>query len=259
MLQIRTPVQDKPLPPPEDRTGRQFGRDMTAGPRERLIDSTIALIRRRGVHATGLTDLLSHSGTARQSIYQHFPGGKAELVEQATKEAGRQMVALLDTFDDDPISMVDGLISWWEQELGTTDYTSGCPVVAAALAPSPAAGRAFSAWESRFTGVLVRAGVTQPAATSLATFTLSALEGAIVLSRAASSTRPLEDVRTQLTMLLKSQLPARQQDPTPAPSPEPTPLRPTPAWAPPTATPKPTPPGYQSTVDARSAWNGYRR
>jgi len=242
MLHTRTPVQETPLPPhhpaPEDRTGRQFGRDMTAGPRERLIDSTIALIRRRGVHATGLTDLLTHSGTARQSIYQHFPGGKAELVEQATKEAGRQMVALLDTFDDNPIDLVDGLIGWWEQELDTSSYTSGCPVVAAALAPSPAAGRVFAAWEARFTGVLVRAGLEQVAAVSLATFTLSALEGAIVLSRAAASTRPLGDVRKQLTMLLRAQLPARVQEPA--------------AWG-------VAPAVYQSGVDASSPWNGFRR
>lgn len=230
---------------------------MTAGPRERLIDSTIALIRRRGVHATGLTDLLSHSSTARQSIYQHFPGGKAELVEQATKEAGRQMVALLDTFDDNPVDMVDGLVTWWEHELNTSDHTSGCPVLAAALAPSPAAGRVFAAWESRFTGVLVRAGLPQPAAASLATFTLSALEGAIVLSRAASSTRPLDDVRTQLTMLLRAQLPARRPDQAPRP-PEPTPMRTPQAWSPPSATPRPTPPSHQHAVDARSGWNGYR-
>lgn len=221
---------------------------MTAGPRERLIDSTIALIRRRGVHATGLTDLLNHSGSARQSIYQHFPGGKAELVEQATKEAGRQMVALLDTFDENPIDLVDGLIAWWEQELETSSYTSGCPVVAAALAPSPAAGRVFAAWEARFTAVLVRAGLDQTSAGSLATFTLSALEGAIVLSRAAASTRPLNDVRKQVTLLLRAQLPAR--------APEPPAARETPAWAP---APKPTPPSYQSSVDAGSPWNGFRR
>ncbi len=233
---------------------------MTAGPRERLIDSTIALIRRRGVHATGLTDLLNHSSTARQSIYQHFPGGKAELVEQATKEAGRQMVALLDTFEDDPLTMVDSLIGWWEKELDSSGYTSGCPVVAAALAPSPAAGRVFSAWENRFTGVLVRAGLAQPAATSLATFTLSALEGAIVLSRAATSTRPLDDVRTQLTVLLKAQLPATRQEPAqPAPPQAPTPIRAAPSWTPPTTTPKPTPPNYQQVADAGRPWNGYRR
>jgi TetR/AcrR family transcriptional repressor of lmrAB and yxaGH operons len=234
---------------------------MTAGPRERLIDSTIALIRRRGVHATGLTDLLNHSGTARQSIYQHFPGGKAELVEQATKEAGRQMVALLDTFDDNPIDLVDGLIGWWEQELDTSSYTSGCPVVAAALAPSPAAGRVFAAWEARFTGVLVRAGMESAAAGSLASFALSALEGAIVLSRAAASTRPLGDVRKQLTMLLRAQLPARVVDApvsalaaAPVSSSMPASVREVPAWA-----PKPSPPGYQSAVDAGSAWNGFRR
>jgi AcrR family transcriptional regulator len=233
---------------------------MTAGPRERLIDSTIALIRRRGVHATGLTDLLNHSGTARQSIYQHFPGGKAELVENATKEAGKQMVDLLDTFEDDPITVLDGLISWWEEEMSSTGYASGCPVVAAALSPTPAAGRAFTAWENRFTGVLVRAGVAQQAAFSLATFTLSALEGAIVLSRAASSTRPLDDVRTQLTMLLKAQLPAESEDSTPpAPSPEPTPIRAAPSWSPPTTTHGPTPPGYRPAADNATQWNSFRR
>jgi len=233
---------------------------MTAGPRERLIDSTIALIRRRGVHATGLTDLLNHSGTARQSIYQHFPGGKAELVEHATKEAGRQMVDLLDTFEDDPITMLDGLISWWEQEMTTTGYTSGCPVVAAALSPTPAAGRAFAAWENRFTGVLVRAGIPQPAATSLATLTLSALEGAIVLTKAAASTRPLNDIRTQLTVLLKSQLPAKSETPTPQATPEPTPIRAAPSWSPPTTTtPRPTPPAYRPAADTATQWNSFRR
>ena len=101
---------------------------MTAGPRERLIDSTIALIRRRGVHATGLTDLLNHSGTARQSIYQHFPGGKAELVEHATKEAGRQMVDLLDTFEDDPICTF-GIQSADYLQVGAALAGAGLPTV----------------------------------------------------------------------------------------------------------------------------------
>ena len=51
---------------------------MPPGPRERLIASAIDLVRARGVDGTGLAELLEHSGTARRSIYQHFPGGKAE-------------------------------------------------------------------------------------------------------------------------------------------------------------------------------------
>ncbi|WNV90128.1 TetR/AcrR family transcriptional regulator [Umezawaea sp. Da 62-37] len=213
---------------------------MTAGPRERLIDSTIALIRRRGVHATGLTDLLNHSGTARQSIYQHFPGGKAELVEQATQEAGRQMVALLDTLGDDPLVLVDSLISWWEQQLASSSYDAGCPIVAAALSPTPAAGRVFAAWENRLSGVLVQSGLDQTVAASLSTFTLSALEGAIVLSRAAQSTRPLDEARTQLTLLLKAHLGPRA---TTAPRPHPD------ADDAPMTAPIPVLRGYQQPVD----------
>jgi TetR/AcrR family transcriptional repressor of lmrAB and yxaGH operons len=162
------------------------------GPRERLIDSTISLIRRRGVHATGLTDLLQHSGTARQSIYQHFPGGKAELVEQATLEAGRQMAARF--AGADPVVLVDGLIDWWEHVLNTTSFASGCPVVSAALASSPSAGTVFQSWEAQLAAVL--------SDRSLASFVISAVEGAVIQSRARRSTRPLDDARVQLTRLL---------------------------------------------------------
>ncbi|MGL5445276.1 MAG: TetR family transcriptional regulator, partial [[Mycobacterium] stephanolepidis] len=45
--------------------------EVTPGPRQRLIDSAIAMMRERGVYGTGLADLLKRSGTARNSIYQH--------------------------------------------------------------------------------------------------------------------------------------------------------------------------------------------
>ena len=37
---------------------------------------------------------LAHSGAPRGSIYHHFPGGKAQLVEEATRYGGMTADAL---------------------------------------------------------------------------------------------------------------------------------------------------------------------
>ncbi|RZS44877.1 TetR family transcriptional regulator [Herbihabitans rhizosphaerae] len=188
---------------------------MTSGPRQRLIDSAVTLIRERGVHATGVTELLEHSTTARGSIYQHFPGGKAELVEHATRHAGEQVTAKLEsiTANGTPADWVDALVTWWEKALRASDYGMGCPIAAAALAPSEnggaraAAAEAFAAWREILRAALVGQGVPGPLARSASGFVISALEGAIIQARAMESTRPLRDLRANLTILLTTYCP----------------------------------------------------
>jgi TetR/AcrR family transcriptional repressor of lmrAB and yxaGH operons len=46
---------------------------MTAGPRTRLIESTIELVREQGVHAAGLATLLERGNVSRNSL---LPAGK---------------------------------------------------------------------------------------------------------------------------------------------------------------------------------------
>ena len=53
--------------------------------RQRMIVSAALLIREHGVEATSFSAVLAHSGAPRGSIYHHFPGGKAQLVEEATR------------------------------------------------------------------------------------------------------------------------------------------------------------------------------
>ncbi len=167
---------------------------------------TAALLRRHGVHGTGIAEVLARSGTARQSIYQHFPGGKAELVVAATRRAGEFIVDLSD--DDDPHAHVDARIDWWIGQLERHDYALGCPIAAAALAgpDSPtivaAASEVFDDWTERFASLLIAAGADPEAATSLARFQLSAMEGAIMLARARRSTTPLDDVRVHVHLLI---------------------------------------------------------
>ncbi|MET7773488.1 TetR/AcrR family transcriptional regulator [Nocardia sp. NPDC005366] len=184
---------------------------MTAGPRDRLIEGAIELVREQGVHGAGLAALLDRSRTSRNSLYQHFPAGKGELVEAATRVAGQRMSTVIGrvTATGAPHEWLGALIVWWKTTLETSGYTAGCPVVGAALAESEpgvqaAAGAAFADWTALLSAALARAGLQGERADSLAGFVISALEGAIVQSRATKSTRPLDDVLVNLGPLLDS-------------------------------------------------------
>ena len=54
--------------------------------REKMIEATGHLLQRHGHHGTALTGILQASTAPRGSLYFHFPGGKDELVAEATRE-----------------------------------------------------------------------------------------------------------------------------------------------------------------------------
>lgn len=181
---------------------------MTA--RERLIGSAIELLRRNGVAGTGLTELLQHSGTARRSVYVNFPGGKSELMTEATRVAGQ----LFDSTLAGTASDVDGrgslaaFVASWKETLRSSDYTAGCPIVAAALgrteSPSAAdaAGEVFTAWQTMIAGRLRADGAGIDESESLATTVVAAVEGAVILCLAAQSTDPLDRTGQMLDQLI---------------------------------------------------------
>jgi TetR/AcrR family transcriptional repressor of lmrAB and yxaGH operons len=188
------------------------------GPRERLLLSAIALMCERGVHATGLADLLDHSKTARGSIYQHFSGGKSDLMAQATYAAGRTISALLDELlaARTPSGAVAGIIDYWKQVLADSDYAMGCPILAAAEsgpsepAVQAAAATVFANWTEQIATTLVGHGADPTRAPQLASLVVSSIEGAIAQSRAAKSTQTLDDARAVLTLLVEDAVSAHK-------------------------------------------------
>lgn len=183
---------------------------MPPGPRERLIISAIELLRTRGVEGTGLSDLLEHSQTARGSVYQHFPGGKAELMAASTTAAGAWIRRTLREYAEqtDPATLLRGLIEQLAANLAANDYQPGCPVAAAAAAAPDAAGvreaaaAVFDCWTDDLAAALEEDGRSAAQARSLAGFILSAVEGALLRARCARSTEPLEQTAEQLAALL---------------------------------------------------------
>jgi AcrR family transcriptional regulator len=175
--------------------------------RERLTSATATLMQRHGVAGTGVAEILSTSGVTRRSIYLNFPGGKAELVAAATRSAGDELTTTLRDCiaQRDPIGAFTGV---WREILVSTDFEGGCPIVAAAFsraeAPEAAstAAEVFAEWGQLLADRLAEDGINRGAAQSLSTTVVAALEGAVMLSRAARSTKPLEQVSHHLNELL---------------------------------------------------------
>ncbi|SDH25901.1 DNA-binding transcriptional regulator, AcrR family [Rhodococcus triatomae] len=175
------------------------------------------MVQEFGVHAAGLTELLARSNTSRNSLYQHFPAGKGELVETATRIVSRLVQSHLGVMAEklpgtpSVEQWLDELFAFWREPLESSGYRLGSFMMAAALdEPDPAvksaAGQAFTDWTTRLADGLIAAGVERTAANPMAGLLLSAIEGAIVQSRALESSRPFDDAQTQLRVLLAHHL-----------------------------------------------------
>lgn len=184
---------------------------MASKARERLIASAIDLMRRRGVAGTGVTDLIARSGAARRSIYLHFPGGKDELIAEATGVSGRFIGRGIATHAaEDPAVTLASFVAMWKSTLIDSDFEAGCPVAAGALAgghaPSApaAAAEAFAAWERQFASQLTAWGIAPERAESVAVMAVCAIEGAVILCISGRTLQPLDVVFNHLVELIES-------------------------------------------------------
>lgn len=188
--------------------------------RQQMIQSAAVLFREHGVQGTSFSDVLAHSGAPRGSIYHHFRGGKTELAEEATRWAGEFIVAgaVAALVDHDPVQAIDTFRRQWTRILRRSDFTAGCVIVAATLEGDreptvrDAAGQAFAAWEKVLAEALREQNVPSARARSIATLTIAAIEGAIVLARAQQQTRPLERVATELQSVISDALAEARSD-----------------------------------------------
>ncbi|MCX2930932.1 TetR/AcrR family transcriptional regulator [Mycobacterium sp. CVI_P3] len=182
--------------------------------RQRLIDTTIELVRRHGVGSTSVSQILEHSGLARRTLYLNFPDGKPELIAAATESAAASFTSMLEEMvaDGDPIATVDAFVRAWEAVLGDSDYLAGCPMVAVTLGGSEApaaaavAANAFAQWVGLMASRFERAGLDPAAAQDLATTVVAAIEGAVIMSVAARSPIPLQRAGRDLAVLVGARL-----------------------------------------------------
>ena len=172
--------------------------------RRKMVEGATQVLRRRGLHATAFSEVLALTGTSRGSIYHHFPGGKAELIEAVLEDFTTLLDDQLQALHGQPAeAVVQGALALWRGMLLRDDCESGCPVVAVTVAADSSrllqeCRQAFAQWTGTLAAALKAAGLPPAQAASSATLLMAAVQGAILLSRAAGDLAPFDTVAEQL-------------------------------------------------------------
>ena len=177
-----------------------------------MLVSAAEVLRERGAAGVTIDEVLARSGAPRGSVYHHFPEGRSQLLREALDFAGYEISASLDEAAQESTTvLLRRFVQLWENALLTSDYTAGCPVLAAAVGSgedenqlTSVAAEIFGRWREAAKACYVRDGFEPADASALADTTLAAMEGAVVLCRSARSLQPLHNVTAQLEFLIKA-------------------------------------------------------
>ena len=165
--------------------------------------SAATLIRERGIHGTGLREVVAHSGGPRGSLGRFFPGGKTQLVTEAID------VATADVFGDLERALgeaetfpeaISVIVTPWRRVLVDHDFALGCPLAATIgdAADNDTlrthVSELLARWRAPVADAYTRFGAPQAEADTHATLLLAALEGALMLARAQRNIEPLDTV-----------------------------------------------------------------
>lgn len=203
---------------------------MAVSTRDRMIVGAADLISRRGVAATSLRDVVSHSKTPRGSLSHHFPGGKQQLLEEAVRYADDAVAGPLTRLlaERGPVDGFRAFVSWWQRILEASDFEAGCPILAVAVEPISGGdmqeiesaqaqeslralvNAAFVRWREILASSFVRSGVPIARAGGLAALAVASIEGTVAMCRASRSNEPLHQVCEQLLDLIRAAVPQKE-------------------------------------------------
>lgn len=184
--------------------------------RERLIDAMARSLRRKGLHGTGVTELLAQAQAPKGVLYHHFPGGKTELAVAAIDAAIERLLAALQERLDAGVPLPDAFAQWVQgasRQLERSGWETGCPMAAVALESGPQDGairdalaRGFDALRGRLAAALQGAGIDPDRARRLAALVVATYEGGLMQARVAASALPLHDATDMVVELLNLEL-----------------------------------------------------
>src|SRR3954469_2922286 len=171
--------------------------------RARMVRSAATLIRQRGIHGTGLREVVAHSGGPRGSLGRFFPGGKTQLVTEAID------VGLAELFGDFESTLgkaemfpkaIGVIVAPWRRLLVDHDFALGCPLAATICDAADNdslrthVSELLARWRAPVADAYTRFGAPQAEADAHATVLMAALEGALMLARAQRNIEPLDTV-----------------------------------------------------------------
>lgn len=197
--------------------------------RSNIIEQATQVFHRKGFLSTTINDLLAASGTTKGNLYFHF-AGKEAVAAEVLKQAHEQFRAFLETSLQGPTpgARLDNFFCQALERNRSKGFVGGClfgntALEASDTAPHLAAmvAEVFSEWIDTLQETIAAAQVTGEvrgdlAPADLAVFVVSALEGAIMMSRLHKREEPLagvlETMRSMLELKIDEEAPGRPEN-----------------------------------------------
>lgn len=170
--------------------------------KDRMITAARRLFREHGYVGTALSDVVAESAAPRGSMYFHFPGGKEELATEVallhTADGVAHVNRVAGTADTAP-ELIAAFLRRPRDEIVASDYREGCAVAPLVMESTPASTRLTDTTRHGFQDVIAtlaarlsEKGVPNGAAAKLALNAVTAMEGALILSRVLRSPEPFD-------------------------------------------------------------------
>ena len=170
--------------------------------RERLIDTAARLFHEQGYHATGVATILREAGVNSGSLYHHF-ASKEDLLKAVLERyevgIGPVLMEPVEGVEPNPLERIFRLLDAYRTNLEVRGYAMGCPIGNLALEVGDdlpdvrlLIDANFRGWQAAVAEWLRQAGTAPSTAADMALFTLTTMEGAIMLSRARHSLEPFD-------------------------------------------------------------------
>lgn len=166
--------------------------------RERMIATTIELMRRSGLSGAGINQIVRESGAPKGSVYYFFPQGKLQIVMEAIAIYSHEVMELIDqalASKHLPGDKVKVLFDAFAQRVEEGDFRQSCALGAVSLDLETnleelrvVLAAAFSEWVE-----LIARHFLFPDAgrkRSFAELVLTTIEGAYIRCRVEHSNRP---------------------------------------------------------------------
>jgi AcrR family transcriptional regulator len=112
----------------------------TKKPRERILDAADALFYARGIHAVGIDEIVVRSGTAKTTLYAHFPSKDdliASYLQRRSEEWRQYLTEELARRGGTAVARIDAVFDVLAEGCATPGFR-GCPFInATAEYPDP--------------------------------------------------------------------------------------------------------------------------
>jgi len=185
--------------------------DMTdsLGTRDKIIEAARDLFLNQGYNSTGLAQITHRAGVKSGSLYYFFPTKEDLLLAVLDFYRAHIYDGLLQhTYDriSDPLERVFGVLDGYRQMLLMTDFEMGCPIGNLVLEVTnshpgvrPLLNINFDQWVDAIAECFKSSGKLPETVDThdLAVFTLTTMEGAVMLARSYRDIRPFDQAIVQ--------------------------------------------------------------